>query len=213
MHTLEGSPTITCGADGRWSSGPACVLIECDDPPTIDEATFFDASPYTPGDMATYTCSETHALNGPNQITCGADGTWSAGPVCILKFCPPPPSIPLGTFSPYQDTYMPSETVTYECCNGITITDTSGTTNTCGGGGTWTLTGASLPSCTPTGCPPPPIVLQGDVQSTDQKLTYAFNEMITYECNFSPKAGQTPSNTCGADGLWTNHSPDICEES
>nr|CAB3266725.1 sushi, von Willebrand factor type A, EGF and pentraxin domain-containing protein 1-like [Phallusia mammillata] len=195
----------------RWTSGPTCVAIECGDPPTIADGTFPAAPPYTPTETVSYTCSSTHTLNGPNSITCGSDGTWSAGPVCILTVCCPPPSIPLGTFSPIQDSYSPMDTVTYDCCNGITITGAS-TTNTCRNDGTWSVTGASLPSCTPTVCPPPPSVINGGVEPGSQKLTYTITpaETVTYECNAGVKPGAGDTNTCGADGLWTTVFPDVC---
>nr|CAB3266726.1 sushi, von Willebrand factor type A, EGF and pentraxin domain-containing protein 1-like [Phallusia mammillata] len=275
-HTLKESATITCQADRSWTASPVCVLKECGDPPTITEGSFSGStSPYTPGEMVTYSCSNMppHTLMGTATIRCQDDETWTAAPICIVTVCCPPPSIPLGTFSPIQDTYSPTNTVTYKCCNGITITGAS-TTNTCGSDekwsltgaslpscvgcsqppsvnlgtfspfkdsysptdtvtydccngititgastintcendGTWSLTGASLPLCTPTVCPPPPVVAEGLLEESQKKQMYAINEFVTYECNFDTEPMMTRTNICGAEGLWTNIFPDICKD-
>nr|CAB3266735.1 sushi, von Willebrand factor type A, EGF and pentraxin domain-containing protein 1 [Phallusia mammillata] len=215
-YDLVGEMTIICQDTKTWDppNTQTCVRQECCPPPSIAFGSFTNSKlVYQVNDMIAYICDDGAPPIGPATSMCLADGTWSLTPLPTCQaVCPPPPSIPLGTFSPIQDTYSPTNTVIYDCCNGITITGTS-TTNTCGSDGTWSLTGALLPSCTPTVCPPPPVVVEGKLDPNMVKLTYALGEMIEYECNFSPKLGQTETNTCGAKGLWTKTFPDICNES
>ena len=41
----------------------------------------------SPGDTATYSCNTGFELEGTDTVTCGDNGTWSAGPpVCIREF-------------------------------------------------------------------------------------------------------------------------------
>ena len=43
----------------------------------------------TPGDTVTYSCNLGYQVEGINTVTCGDDGTWSAGPpVCRREFQP-----------------------------------------------------------------------------------------------------------------------------
>nr|CAB3266730.1 sushi, von Willebrand factor type A, EGF and pentraxin domain-containing protein 1 [Phallusia mammillata] len=209
-HTLIGVGIVTCQPDRTWTQMPFCKRLTCNEPPPIANGNFGPViGDYIPSTTVTYSCSGIYRVEGNPTITCGNTGSWSQVPSCVPIDCGPPQGIELGTYSPALESYPPFTTVTYSCCNGITIsTPMGGFTFTCQEDGTWSP--QALPSCTPTVCPPPPSLIQGLVQGSDQKLLYAINEVITYECNNGPKLGETESNTCGADGLWTNTFPDIC---
>lgn len=61
-------------------------------------------------------------------------------------------------------------------------------------------------------CPPPPCLPNG--QTTSCKNTYAFNEVVMYECDVGFQPGVTDAqkmNTCQNDGTWQTLFPDICQ--
>ncbi|XP_031421890.1 sushi, von Willebrand factor type A, EGF and pentraxin domain-containing protein 1-like isoform X3 [Clupea harengus] len=83
-HPLVGSPQLTCGSDGQWSSKPpTCQAVGCPQPGTTN-ATIYEGAdgPYVPGAVLEYKCHNEfwHPLVGSPQLKCGSDGQWSSKP-------------------------------------------------------------------------------------------------------------------------------------
>ena len=86
-HLMEGSQTLLCQEDGRWSDvPPTCEAVHCTplNPPQFGAS---DVDHFQTGGEALFTCSPGYELNGPSASTCEVDGTWSH-PVPECRPCP-----------------------------------------------------------------------------------------------------------------------------
>ncbi|KAK7484030.1 hypothetical protein BaRGS_00024765, partial [Batillaria attramentaria] len=72
---VNGPAEITCGSDGTWP--PATFsCVDCGPAPDVPNAVKTN-NPTTPGSTTTYQCSQGALVDGPAEVTCGSDGTWS----------------------------------------------------------------------------------------------------------------------------------------
>ncbi|NXL92772.1 FHR1 protein, partial [Alectura lathami] len=95
---------------------------------------------YLAGAHVQYECESNFQIMGVNYVTC-SDGQWSQPPTCKDTSCEPPPDIAGGEVQgSKRSSYLPGETVEYECRQGFQMTGAS--TIQCQNG-TWTV----LPKC------------------------------------------------------------------
>jgi len=91
-------------------------------------------------DFCTFSCNEGYQLQGPNNRTCLANGSWSEGnPTCVI-LCPVPLNglVDCGTGSSCNFSCDPGYMLQGNVTNG-----------TCGSSGSWNV---GLPSCVPLSC-------------------------------------------------------------
>ncbi|XP_019617399.1 PREDICTED: E-selectin-like [Branchiostoma belcheri] len=136
-YVLNGTTNTTCQADGTWSNlVRTCrgeMMRKC---PTLTApangalsttATFYQT-------VVNFTCNPGYVLNGTNNTTCQADGTWSnLVPTCRVRQCPTLTAPANGALSTTATSYQ--TVVNFTCNPGYVL---SGTTNTtCQADGTW----------------------------------------------------------------------------
>lgn len=85
---LEGEATRTCTSEGQWTgSAPVCLdnSITCPTLTAPENVNITQPAEAKRGDKATFSCANANlGLTGPAEITCNADGTWSAEvPQCL----------------------------------------------------------------------------------------------------------------------------------
>lgn len=83
-YSIIGDDTRTCQGDGTWSgSEPVCGSCPVLSSPTNGQRT---VTGYSPGDTATYTCSQGYLMSGTATRTCQAGNTWSgSAPSCTAR--------------------------------------------------------------------------------------------------------------------------------
>ena len=80
--TLVGTSTISCLADGQWSTPGSCQTMQC--PSEVPQIRNGIISPGSrdPGSSRHVSCLAGYALHGSNVITCSNSGQWSAPGNC-----------------------------------------------------------------------------------------------------------------------------------
>ncbi|XP_078674658.1 E-selectin-like [Branchiostoma floridae x Branchiostoma belcheri] len=148
-YDLTGQASISCRADGSWSSGvPTCTAVPCPQPtvPVNGEMTSgsdpdHDMVNFAFQDTVSFTCDLGYDLVGAESVTCQADSTWSDSfPTCTPVQCPMPETPVNGAMTGlnfYQDV------LEFTCDSGY---DLIGETRaTCHADRTWS---ARAPTCT-----------------------------------------------------------------
>ncbi|XP_064388227.1 sushi, von Willebrand factor type A, EGF and pentraxin domain-containing protein 1-like [Halichondria panicea] len=191
-YQRSGTATVTCQANGRWSTRPICYGI-CSSPPSIS-----NGSPGTPtstvaGGRVTYTCNNGYQRSGSATVTCQASGSWSVRPTCNIISCGSPPSISNGSpGTPTSTTF--GGIVTYTCNTGYQRSGQS--TVTCQASESWN----TRPSCTPVSCGNPPTIPNG-IRTAFTGAT--FRGTATYACNTGYQRSGSAIVTCQASGSWS----------
>ena len=96
-YVMNGSDTINCNADFKWSQPPRCSESEgffCPDIEKVNNS-LIDATTYTnrkprPGDTAVFRCNPGFRLFGPSMVRCLISLRWSLKPRCIRLEKPKP---------------------------------------------------------------------------------------------------------------------------
>ncbi|GFO02092.1 neurogenic locus notch homolog protein 1, partial [Plakobranchus ocellatus] len=98
-----GTVRAECRQDGSWFTGsdsytryPECDVAYCGAPTPVDNGFIEEVFSVTYGGQAVHSCFDGFTLAGNAQITCLANGTWSAAPRCEAENCPPVPDIEYG---------------------------------------------------------------------------------------------------------------------
>ncbi|XP_053536968.1 beta-2-glycoprotein 1-like isoform X1 [Ictalurus punctatus] len=89
---LVGSSENFCHKDQTWRyPQPVCQRVFCPPPQEVNHGYLVavQKSEYNMGDTIYYLCKKNFLLDGPNQVTCQLDGTWSTVPSCRAR-CPIP---------------------------------------------------------------------------------------------------------------------------
>ncbi|XP_059805939.1 sushi, von Willebrand factor type A, EGF and pentraxin domain-containing protein 1-like isoform X2 [Hypanus sabinus] len=133
-HILTGQETIHCTDTGAWSHPPPiCTASDCGPPPDLENANC-DASGYTIGNWAFYTCNKGYILHGRNRILCTRKG-WSKTTMSCQKIeCDHPPTINNGRVTEGEEWTYGAE-ANYSCDEGHTLTGQE--TIYCTDTGTW----------------------------------------------------------------------------
>ncbi|HVZ73733.1 MAG TPA: hypothetical protein VHJ20_15240 [Polyangia bacterium] len=194
----SGSPTRTCGADGKWDGvAPTCVLATC--PNLTSPAGGSVTATPTYNGTATYSCNTGYTISGAATRTCLANGTWSgAAPTCTIKNCGALTAPTNGTVTDPTTTYGAS--ATYACNTGYSAS--GALTSTCQADGTWSGT---APTCTIKNCG----TLTGPTNGSIAVTTTTYGSTATYSCNDSSgyALAGAATRTCGADGNWSGTAP------
>uniref|UniRef100_A0A8C4GKW0 Sushi, von Willebrand factor type A, EGF and pentraxin domain-containing protein 1 n=1 Tax=Dicentrarchus labrax TaxID=13489 RepID=A0A8C4GKW0_DICLA len=78
----KGYPHLSCGRDGRWGEPRISCEPSCGPPPTVQNAQVLTTG-QTYLHNASYTCNVGLQLDGPQSLTCLANGTWGLpAPTC-----------------------------------------------------------------------------------------------------------------------------------
>ena len=125
---------VTCGADGAWSAGATCELVDCGPLSRPPDGSVTTASGTLFGATATYACTVGYTLTGSATRICEVSGAWSgSAPVCSPVNCGAPPTLTNGSRTFTSTTY--SSTASYSCNSGYTRAGSA--TLTCGATGSW----------------------------------------------------------------------------
>ena len=84
-YTLNGSSSVTCQSNGRWSEPPRCCARDCSIPNSIENGRM-EFTSLKVGATAQFQCNNGYNLQGSSVLVCGPDGQWSgAMPICQCK--------------------------------------------------------------------------------------------------------------------------------
>ncbi|CAL1277413.1 unnamed protein product [Larinioides sclopetarius] len=252
-YELLGNSTSICLPTGWWSKYPpicrkifsftntamadhpqSCPLPEVN--PDVEIEEYFDLDSRTlpefePGDKLTFSCKESHALEGPSVIECLGNGRWSSSPpTCNSNsnisnaYCPDPIYVENGSsvdadsrLSLPSSKYTRGQSVLYSCDEGFE--PVGNTTLTCLPSGSWS---SPPPFCRQiffaitrpidAGCPDPGITPGG-------LMTYASNinsppssmfhqgQSVMYSCRDGFELFENSTLTCSSFGLWSSYRP------
>nr|CAB3266724.1 sushi, von Willebrand factor type A, EGF and pentraxin domain-containing protein 1-like [Phallusia mammillata] len=206
-YKIVGSNTITCQANGTWTTKPSCEETHCTNPGLIDNMASFQpiTGPYTPktNNVVVYTCTTESRMVGRSRITCQNNGNWTTGPECLQIACPNPTNITnMASFIPSSGPYTPlsNNVVTYTCNAGYKIHGTA--TITCQESETWTRT----PQCQEIVCPNPlNISNMASFTPNSEPYTPISNNNVTYICAAGYKIDGSATITCQDSGKWTTN--------
>ncbi|XP_018424488.1 PREDICTED: complement factor H-related protein 2-like [Nanorana parkeri] len=134
--------SIECTASGRWSKArPHCAARLC--PPVVDDSvrvmTFVSDDEFTAGHVIKLECKNRNdKLNGPSQIYCTSNGTWSEDP----PTCKGPCKVHHDKMKKHNirlknnrmQHVAHNEVIQFECVLGYEISDPTNFTTTCNDG-------------------------------------------------------------------------------
>lgn len=193
---LRSEQEMYCQPNGEWTNEfPTCERRSCPPAPSIDRG--FVEAPSSPKfeDVAVYHCMIGQELVGGNNATCNEDGRWTQRPSCLLVRCPPPESVPYGTYMPTGSTY--GSILRYACNRGYELHGDAD--HMCQANGTWS---GDVPTCRRVQCvqPPPRIPhadLLGDVPTQ-------FGASLIVSCHEGYRLAGLPTVECLWNGSWSH---------
>ncbi|RUS85788.1 hypothetical protein EGW08_006417, partial [Elysia chlorotica] len=206
----EGASYISeCQADGTWSPRDAflCFLVDCGQPPSVENAENFRYTATTFGENATAMCLPGFSAQGSLTLTCDETGTWAGdGHTCELNDCGDPPEL-FGAVAFSGNTTLNAST---QRVAGYTVPvgAAASTSSLCQTSGSWNPP-PSL-QCAPLDCGPPPRV------DNSERVDFAattLGENVTFRClpGFSPL--HSFQLTCDETGSWTGGNSTVtCEK-
>nr|XP_046184667.1 sushi, von Willebrand factor type A, EGF and pentraxin domain-containing protein 1-like isoform X3 [Oncorhynchus gorbuscha] len=170
--TLRKEGSVTCQADGHWSSPvPECIPVECPQPVEIANG-IVDVQGLMYLSTALYSCKPGYTLVGNATVLCGESGLWIGGvPSCRPIECSVPKEIPNGKVA-YTKLQF-SHAVTYSCRRGYRLQGPE--TLKCLANGQWDQ---ETPVCVQIYCAQPNPIDNGFVEGLDHK----FGVTIFYSC-------------------------------
>ncbi|KAI1888388.1 hypothetical protein AGOR_G00184630 [Albula goreensis] len=174
MHgfTLRSQRTVTCQADGHWSTPfPECMPVECPQPEEVPNG-IVDVQGLMYLNIAVYSCKPGYILQGNATMLCGDNGHWIGRvPMCRPIVCSAPKEIANGNVFYTQLQF--SQAVTYSCHQGFRLEGPK--TLSCLATGEWDR---ETPVCSQIYCTPPKPIENGFVEGMDHK----FGVTIFYSC-------------------------------
>ena len=151
------------------------------------------------GSTVYFTCNNNYVLVGPSNVTCQANGEWTApSSVCIRHTCNYPGDVVNG-FANSTD-YTESSVIRYQCYNGYILTGLS--TIICNSNGKWSN---DLPVCLPVKCSDPGIPENGQRFHTN----FLFGSIVKYSCDIGYNIVGNDTIICSENGQWNTTIP-IC---
>ncbi|XP_075052312.1 C4b-binding protein alpha chain-like isoform X2 [Mixophyes fleayi] len=198
---LVGARTVSCTADGRWSStSPTCIAVECSDPvvPQSRKLSGF-VGPYTLNYAVRFECLDDYVMNGFSSITCSINSQWEPEVPKCLTVCGSPPTF---TYADLDNrfanltNYFSGTTVQYNCKQGYERDLNKNNTMTCSGR-SW-----SKPDqfCSPISCGDPGEVTNAHMSAPD----FLFGTRAIYTCvkGYVMKSALN-YRECQVDGTWS----------
>nr|DBA23706.1 TPA: hypothetical protein GDO54_014596 [Pyxicephalus adspersus] len=195
---------VTCLENSKWTSNEEfCKLRSCGFPGEIENG-YFAAENFYFSSRVTYYCDMGYVMASKrNYRDCQADGTWSnSPPTCEAVICPPPPTIPNGTFYPVKEEYYFSDAVKYTCSKPNMVMEYDSSIF-CLENGNWS---DPEPHCIEVNCEPP------NVPHSKKLLgfvgPYSLNSIMRFQCleGFTMEGSDTI--VCNMDSIWEPSPPE-----
>ncbi|CAH1252783.1 CSMD3 [Branchiostoma lanceolatum] len=200
-YVLNGAASVTCRADGTWSTGvPTCTRRQCQ--PALTAPTNGARTPATGAtsyqDTVTFSCNTGYVLNGAATSTCQADGTWTnpVAPTCTPVQCPPLTTPTNGARTPPTGATAYQSQVTFTCDSGYVLNGAA--TLTCQSDSTWNN---AAPTCQPRQCSP---VLTAPANGALSTTARTYQTVVSFTCDSGYTRNGATDTTCQADGTWSN---------
>ncbi|XP_006039104.1 complement receptor type 1, partial [Alligator sinensis] len=183
----------------------------CDSPPRLTFAElmpkFKNMTDFPIGTVVAYTCRPGYGryrLIGKSQRRCDISGkrvAWShEPPICERIPCPRPPDVKHGSHNAmYRDDFSYGSAVIYTCETGYPLTGDSSIYCTTKDGKTGEWSGPG-PRCGAGRCPFPTV--QNGKRISDYKSSYAYGDIVLFECNPGYIMRGQSSIHCNADNSW-----------
>ncbi|KAF7654631.1 hypothetical protein LDENG_00066990 [Lucifuga dentata] len=207
-RNLEGSFDCSCQQGFRVQDGAepfhphrdraSCQVVECGDPPSVQDAVLLSVTGSSYGSVATFSCDDGFLWrSGGNTSVCGADGLWR-GPatVCEEVDCGSPPALPHSHMLWNKTSKMGTQ-VLYQCYSGYHNVGDSHV-STCTAAGRW-----EEPSvlCQEILCGDPPVLSHTGRVWNGSLIP---GSTVTYYCKtgFYDNDGNNTS-LCTINGYWT----------
>ncbi|KAK6171985.1 hypothetical protein SNE40_018395 [Patella caerulea] len=191
-----GNASITCQADGNWTTPNFNCFDECVAQPTSNSMTNdpMNTNATAIGTIVTYTCNPPKF--GNTSIICLGNGTWSQldEDVCYYECVSPPTSTSMTQNT--NSTSVGTE-ITYTC----NLPKFGNTSIICLENGTWSQLDEDVCYYE---CVSPPT----STSMTQNTNSSSVGTEITYTCNL-PKLGNT-SIICLENGTWSQLDEDVC---
>lgn len=202
-YTVQGSPEVSCQADGTWSISPSCVPVNC---PiySAPDGSHKESTSTVPGifmEELTIVCETGYQLKDENTKTeiCQNDGTWTSRvectPIACEEYTPPQHAIVISGNA--TDSFYP-DTLTLNCESGYEVTGEA--TVSCQIDGSWTKDG----SCEPRQCSNyQPGTGSHKIATTTSGV---FMDIINITCanGYRFEDDSVTTEECQADGTWTD---------
>ncbi|XP_059157631.1 P-selectin-like [Physella acuta] len=200
--TSEGSTSITCQADGNWTSPGRCnatvsEALKCEQPPVVPNGRWLPCT-REHNTRCEMECNTGFTSEGSTSITCQADGNWTSPGRCnanvseALK-CEQPPAVPNGRWLPC--TRENNTRCEMDCNTGFA--SEGSTSITCQADGNWTYPGI----CNATQC-----ITKLEVQN-GRWMSCTYTETDTETCFLVCDKGfrreSTRTTRCQDDRDWT----------
>lgn len=198
-YVLNGDPTVTCLANGKWSPVQVtCDPVSCGPPPKAQNS-FRSGNNYHYGGYVYYACNEGYDMEGANVLKCAADGRWKGNlPHCTMVTCGHVPAIHRASTIVQQTTY--GSKATYYCNRGYKLIGNA--MIECMSNGTWMY--QKKPSCVPVNCGPPHNITNGWVVYPDTTL----GNIAKYFCSAGFRMSPVVfSVQCDPEGKWNGSAP------
>ena len=195
-HIMNGNTTRTCLATGYWSNAePTCTKVKCSKISNPDNGHARGDNRF--GSTVYFTCDNNYILVGPSNVTCQANGEWTApSSVCIQHTCRYPGDV-INGFANSTD-YTESSVIHYQCYNGYILSGLS--TIICNSNGKWSN---SLPVCLPINCSDPGIPENGQRFHTN----FLFGSIVKFSCNNGYIIVGDDTIVCSENGHWNTTIP------
>ncbi|XP_018417804.1 PREDICTED: complement receptor type 1-like [Nanorana parkeri] len=195
---------ITCLDNSEWSSNDEfCRLRACGYPGDMENG-YFEAENFLFASRVKYYCDAGYYMTSKRCYReCQADGTWSNSvPECEAAMCPPPETIPNGTFYPVKEEYYFADAVRYECSNPNMVMEYDSSIF-CMENGNWS---DPQPRCIEVNCESP-------VVPHSRKLSgfigpYRLHSMVRFECNRGFQMEGSDTIVCNLDSRWEPAPPE-----
>ena len=194
---LTGDGVVNCMADGNWSTSPTCNIKSCPNftiPENSQISPIYPATVYN--SFYAVICDEGYDISGENNVTCLANGTWSAQPTCNATVCVNY-TIPGNSFiePPVVSGHKYQTNITVTCIAGYDIDGEN--IVMCMADGNW----SASPICNIKSCPNYTIPENSHINPASPDITYGSSYIVLCDDGYEPD-GDT-NVTCGADATWS----------
>ncbi|XP_019618629.1 PREDICTED: sushi, von Willebrand factor type A, EGF and pentraxin domain-containing protein 1-like [Branchiostoma belcheri] len=195
-YYLQGSSSLTCGANGQWSgTQPTCQRKSC---PSLTAPTdgAMQGTSFLFTDVVTFSCHTGYELSGSESRTCQADQVWSGSqPTCNRKLCQQLSSPDNGQVT---GGHAYGDVASFSCSSGYELAG-GDATRTCQDDQQWSGT---QPTCARKACttldPPPNGAVYGG---------HLYGDTATFACDVGYELSGPSTITCQDIQTWTAASP------